>query len=164
LVTSVIAACVLGLVIWNPARNLSQNEFSDSIRGLLIARKNGSTIRFDHTGSDIWFGLERYRGSNKSAVLALHIPRSECTVNVGSELQRIYESNGFEFSEEDGPSLLARVLISVDDIWDKASGATGAHAGRIFLEAVGLPRSARINMTEFGEPSKRALRNRELFK
>ena len=67
--------------------------------------------------------------------------------------------SGFEFSETepDNLSLLAIVSVPVSDIWNKASGARPAHAARILVEEVGLPRSERFDVAESGNPNRDVL-------
>ena len=145
------------MMIWNPfGRNLSREDFSRCILDLLITSKNGGIIRFDVNDSEVWFSFARVSGSDTAAMLALRIPRGEWTDSVTKDLRQIFESHGFEFVDElDNPSLLAQVLIRVDDIWDKACGAKGAHAARLLLDAIGIPQNARFRISDFREPSKR---------
>ena len=161
----VVVVTFLVLTIWQPsARNQGIEEFPDRIRYLLAHRENGSYYRYEHRESDVWFSFERLSGTDTAAVLALRIPRREWTEDIAGELRRTYESHGFEFvEEEDNLSLIARVLIPVADIWNKASGARGAHAGRLLLETIGIPKDARFKGTDVGKPSRRALDNKELL-
>ena len=161
----VLVVALVALTIWQPfGKNQSSADFPDRIRYLVGHRENGSFYRFDHKGSNVWFSFERLSGSDFDAVLALRIARNERTEAQADELFRVYESHGFEImSEEDNPSLIARVLIPVKDIWDKSSGAKGAHAARLLLETIGIPRNARFKGTDVGKPSRRALENTELL-
>ena len=165
IVSIVVVGGLLAVMIRNPfARNLGAEDFSELIRGLLIARANGSRIRIDHQGSEVWFAFERRSGSDKDAVLTLRIPRMEWSERLVTDIRRIYESHGFEFTEDESDKwLLGQVVISVDNIWARASGSRGAYAGRLFIEAIGLPQGAKFKTTEFGEPSKRALENDEFL-
>lgn len=151
-VVVLVVAGLIALIIWEPfARKLGQDVFPDIIRTLLIRTENGGFCRFDHRDSDIWFSIERLRGSGSNAVLALRIPRRDWTLGAADELRRVFESNGYRFVvESDNPSLLAKVLIPVDDIWPMSSGASGAHAARLFLQVVGLGQGARFNVEEGG--------------
>ena len=89
---------------------------------------------------------------------------SETCEGFYENLRRVFEAHGFEFEEKsDNPALLARVLMSVDDVFDRSSGARGAYAARLLLDVVGVGRSERFRITESGQASKRILENRELL-
>ena len=143
-------------MIWNPfGRNLSRDDFSHLILGLLISSENGGIIRLDQNGSEIWFSFARASGTDTTAILALRIPRGEWSNTVAEDLRQTYEAHGFEYLEEpDNKSLLAQVLIPVDDIWEKACGARGAHAARLLLDTIGSPRSARFRSSDFRKASR----------
>lgn len=161
----IVVTVLIGLFIWHRHTRVRRREdFPDMIRALLILRKNGAISRLNHIGSSIWFSFERSGGSNKAAIVSLRIPRLQETIREFDEIVKNLGTNGFEVVvEENNPSLLARVPIAVDDIWDESCGARGAHAARILLAAIGLPNSAQFRLVEFGEPSRRALENKEFL-
>ena len=155
-----VVAVIIGLLTLmireGGGRNVGRDGLPDLARLVLIQCENGGFKRFDDRNSDVWFSLERLSGTDTSAVLALRIPRIERAVAVADDLRKVYVSNGFEWSDEGGnPSLLARVLIPVDNIWAKASGAKGAHAVRLFLDTLGVSKKARFNIEVGGYPSNR---------
>ena len=140
-------------MIFDPfARNLSRERIPDIVRNLLIQSRNGAFRRLDHRESDFWFSIERLDGSDSTAVLALRIPRRDWSVTIVQELQSTFESHGFEWvDEKDNPSLLGKVIIPVQDIWAKSSGAKGGYAARLLMDTVGLPVDARFNMEVGGQ-------------
>ena len=157
---AVAIALVVVLFVWmiwvGGGRNIGRDSFPNQIRHLLILGENGAHKRFNDRESDFWFSLERLKASDSSAVLALRIPRRDSTLAAADELRKTYDAHGFEWAEEeDNPSLLAKVLIPVEDIWTKSSGARGAHAARLLLDASGVPQNARFNIEEGGHRSKR---------
>ena len=145
------------VAVWNPhMRNLGQDSLPDLIRALLIKKENGGFVRISFRESDIWFSLERVSGSDVSAVLALRIPRREWTDVIVDKLRDAFESNGFDYrDEDDNPSLIGRVWIPIEDIWSKSSGAKGAHAARLLIDAIGLGRDAKFDADDEGQPSRR---------
>ena len=157
----VFAILVLIIVdaIWRPhMKNLSQESLPGVVRQLLISKENGGHSRIDFRGSNVWFSFERLSGSDTDAVLALRIPRRSWTEVVIDSLRQSYAANGFEFQDEDGnPSLIGRVLIPIEDIWNETSGAKGAHAARILINLIELPKSARFDVDDAGPASKRIL-------
>ena len=157
IIVAVIIVGLLTMMIWNPfARNLKREDFSRCIFDLLITSKNGGIIRFDDNDSEIWFSFARASGSDTDATLALRIPRMAWAESMADDLHQTYKSHGFEFVYEmDNQSLLAQVLIHVDDIWDSACGAKGAHAARLLLDAAGISQNATFRLSDFREPSKR---------
>jgi hypothetical protein len=137
-------------------RNVGRDRFPDIVRQLLMMGADGAYRRFDHRSSDFWFSIERVQGSDDSADLALRIPRTEEVLALGEELRRKFSAHELRWaSEENNPSLLAKVLLPVDDIWAKNSGASGAHAARLLLEALQIPQSARFDVFHGGYPSNR---------
>ncbi len=166
IVAAVIIAGVLAMMIRDPvARNLKREDFSTSVLNLLITSKNGGIIRFDHNDSDLWFSFVRASGSDTEATVALRIPRMEWAESMSDDLRQTYTSHGFEFvCEDDSQSLLAQVLIQVDDIWDSACGARGAHAARLLLDAAGIPQNATFRLSDFREPSDRWKNHKEELK
>ena len=81
------------------------------------------------------------------------------------------------YSRDDLSHLIRSLLIKTEngaycrldhkgsDVWlsfERASGAKGSHAARIFLETLGVPIGARFKAIEVGQPSRRALENLEL--
>ena len=153
-------------VIWHRRLKIRRrDDLPDVVRALLILMANGGIYRLNHIGSDFWFSFERVSGAGGTAVLALRIPRVERTIVDSDNIVNAFTRQGFQVvSETDNPSLIARILISVDDIWDKACGSNGSHAARILLETVRIPSTAKFRLVEFGDPSKRALRNKEFLK
>lgn len=160
-----VMAILVAIIIWHRrSRIRSREDFPDMIRALLILRENGAIFRLNHIGSSFWFSFERLSGSDMAAILALRIPRLQRSIRVYDEIIKELTAQGFEVKvEDDNPSLIARVLISVDDIWDKSCGAQGAHAARILLRAIGLSSSAQFRLVEFGQPSRRSLENQEFL-
>jgi hypothetical protein len=158
---SLIVLVILAVIIWRRFnQNVSREDFSDVIRDLLIGMENGAFSRLDCKDSDVWFSFERISGTDTDATLALRIPRTECSERLSSELHRVLKSQGFELIDEvDNPSLLAKILIPIADIWEKNSGATGAHAARIFLEIIGISLNARFRISEMGKVSRRCVRD-----
>ena len=159
-VLAIAAALVVGFFAWSiwvgGGRNIGRDRFPDTVRRFLLLFENGAFVRFDDRGSDFWFSFERLDGSDIRATLSLRIPRQDVTLAVANDLRSAYDAHGFEWTEEMGnPSLLAKVLIPVEDIWDKTSGAKGAHAARLLLEIVGLPPNSRFNVRQGGHASKR---------
>ena len=142
---------------------IDRSEFANELRSLLLLTENGSFCRFDHVGSDIWFSFERLSGSDTSAVLALRIPKQDRTVSAAEALQNVYESQGFQFewTEQENESLLARVEITVEDIWNEYSGVNGAHAARLLIDELGLGHDARFSFKTLGKGSRRALDSAE---
>ena len=152
-------------MVWGRRLKITRrDELPDTVRVLLILRANGAISRLNHIGSDFWFSFERVSGSDKSAVMALRIPRLEQTVTCSDGISEAFTQHGYQLIlDDDNPSLVGHVLISVDDIWAKASGAQGAHAARILLDSVGIPSEAKFRLVEFGDPSKRALQNKKFL-
>lgn len=160
----IIGISAIAMTIWNPFnQNLSREDFPDLIRDLLIGMENGAYSRLDSRQSKIWFSFERLSGTDTEATLALRIPRTDESERLSGELRRIFDSQGYVLVDEvDNPSLLAKVLVPVADIWEKNSGTTGAHAARLYLETVGIPMNARFRLTALGKVSRR-LEKEEFF-
>ncbi len=143
------------LVLW-PHSDVSQESLPDVVRNLLVRYRNGAFYRLDDKTSGFWFSMERFEGDDLSATFALRIPRHERTITATDELKQAFLSNGLDWVEEvDNPSLLAVVFVPVDNIWDKSSGARGAHAVRILLEKAGLSPNTKLKLDRQGKPSDR---------
>ena len=149
---SATIVCLIVLTVWDPfTRNLGIEKLPDIVRMLLIRMENGGFCRLDHRDSDVWFSIERLDGTDTAATLALRVPRQEWTLAVADELHKTYESLGFEWVDEvDNPSLLAKVLIPIDDIWAISSAAPANRVVRLFVDAVGLPASAKYSLEQAG--------------
>ncbi len=110
----------------------------------------------DFKKSKFWLSFERVSGDDKAAVIALRIPKHDSIVSIEDELRRQMEANGFMYCEEkDSFSLIAKVLIPVEDIWHSASGAKAAHAARIYLSLSDIPPNARFDYFFTGPVSRR---------
>jgi len=133
-------------------------DFPDIVRGLLISGENGAITKVEDKESGNWFSFERVSGSDTSAVLALRIPRRQRTTGLETELEEVYRAQGFRFSTDNSNiSLLGRVVIPIEDIWNKSSGAEGAHAAHLLLNAIGVAANARFKVHDLGPVSMRAL-------
>lgn len=143
---------------WDPGRrNLTQVAIPSVLRNFLVSRENGSYCRIDFRKSELWFSFERAGGTDTDADISLRIPRSEVSEERIEAIVGAFDRNGFKFvaADNDNLSLIGEVRIHIDDIWDEASGAPGAHAARILMAELGLPVDATFNVTEVGKASSR---------
>ena len=151
-----VLVLLVGAVLLWPHPDIGRDYLPDLTRQLMVRSQNGGFVRFDDRKSDFWFSLERTDGDDVSATCALRIPRNSRVLAASDTLQNAFLSNGFEWVSEDAnPSLLAKVYISVDDIWNKTSGAQGAHAIRILLNEIGMPTNARLKVERMYKESDR---------
>jgi hypothetical protein len=166
LVFFLFAACVLlaaafvGFAFWNARMpRKSVGDFPDLVRSLLVGSSNGGIIKFTHSGSSFWFSIERLDGDDESATLAIRIPRTTIS-ELRGQLEEIFGVHDFEiaYEPEDNPSLAARVLVPVRDIWDESSGARGAHAMRLLIQGASLSLSDKFNCEKLAYPSDRVYR------
>ena len=147
-----LLTAALWLIFYNPfARNLSQKDFPRILENLLTRTENGGFCRFDFQDSPYWFSIERLSGSGRTAVLALRVPRQDWTIEAVRSLKDAFSAQGFKWhNEDDNPSLLGKVHIPVDDIWSSSAAASGAHAARIYCQALQIPTAARLKVEEGG--------------
>ena len=147
------------LLSWSPHhRGLRRADLPDVVRNVLIDMENGGCCRVNVVRSKIWFSFERVGGSDRDAVLALRIPRSDQTDQAIDDLRAHLETHGFDYRGEPGnKSLYGKVIIPVSNIFERTSGARGAHAARIFLDAIGVRSSAKFNIEYIGDASRRRL-------
>lgn len=166
--TAVLIALSVAFVIfvWNPFDNgVGKEQLPEVARALMITGAKGAVTRVDHVGSDIWFSFERLDESEPSTSVALRIPRKDWSRKIEPGLREYYESRGFEYCEnQENQSILARVIIPIDNIWDRASGAQAAHAARLLLQKLEISLDARFKPTELGPISMRALEPSNLNK
>ena len=152
---------MLALKVWNPAqRNIGVNDISDILHKALIRHEDGGITKLQHRRSDAWFSYERLEGKDDSAVLALRIPRVTWNRAGDADLNDIFGKHDFVVDTDcANESLVGRILINVDDIWDKASGSAGAYAARILMEATNMGLNDRFFVKDLGIPSKRYVEN-----
>lgn len=158
LLTVILAALALWAVCaWQPlGKNRALEHFPHLIRSLLIGMENSSAITFRHRDSEMYFQVRRDSGSGEDAILVLTIPRASWSERSASAIRERIESNSFDYRERENESeLLGEVHIPVANIWDDAAGAPCSHAARLLLDSLGLPKSARFDVTQSGLASRR---------
>jgi hypothetical protein len=139
-------------------RGKSRSDFSHAVRSLLVLMENGGVLRVRHRGSKTEFNFVREAGTDESAELLLVIPRAEWSEKANAALRQAFDTHGYKASF-DGKNL-AEIRIGSTDIWDEASGARGARAAHILVDALSIPRDARFDLALLGPMSRRiALRH-----
>ena len=157
LVIGLLVVLAIGAVFLWRHPDVGRDYLPDLVRRMLIDAKNGGFIRLDDRKSDFWFSVERFDGDDKSALVALRIPKHERVLAAAQSLKKAFVSNGFEWIDEgrDNLSLLAKVFVPVEDIWNKSSGARCAHAIRLLLNEIGLKPNAKLKVERMYTPSDR---------
>ena len=147
------------LLAWQPGtKNNGIEALPGFLRSLYAATENGSILRVRHRGSGIEFSFARIAGEDTEATVELRIPRADWSVNNAGKIAESLLTKGFQYRKEElSTGLFATVTLEIPNIWDNASGATGAHAARILTESIGLPSDSRFDERVFGESSKRLL-------
>ena len=101
-----------------------REDFPDLVRWLLTIGKNGSMLRLDQKGGEVWFSFVREGGSGRRAVLGLRVPRSVCSEAVLNEVGKVFESHGIQYVRmTDNPSIAIQASLPIGDIWAKDCGA-----------------------------------------
>lgn len=165
LVGAAIFTLLVLLEMFNPfQRNVQLNEFPDIIRANLIRHENGGITKFRHRASTRWFSFERVEGSGNRAILALRIPQQTWAFATNKDVKKVFEENGFEAAlTHDDASLHARIMIPVDDIWHRSSGAEAARAAGVLMQAVGIGINEKFAVEDLGMPSPRYQENSDRF-
>jgi hypothetical protein len=162
---AVVFLLLLALKIWNPSqRRVGLDELPDILRANLLRHADGGITRLQHRDSDLWFSFERMSGTESEATLALRIPHKPWRQGFGQQFPAIFESNGFDVVlEKDNASIAAKVLIHIEDIWEKSSGAKPTHAARLLLQGLDLEANQKFAIRELARLSDRYLQNVERF-
>ena len=164
----VIFVVMVELKIWNPwQRKVGIEEISGILHFAFFRHQNGGTVKFQHRGSDAWFSFERVEGEDdsNSALAALRIPRVTWKRAKSADLNEVFGKHGFEVdTDAANESLIGRVLIPIDDIWDEASGASAAYAARVLMEATDIGLDQKFAVKDIGVPSRRYAENAWKFR
>ena len=144
---------------WQPGtKNKGIEALPSFLRSLYAAMENDSILRVRNRGSEVEFSFVRIAGENEEATVELRIPRADWSVNNADKIFQSFLTHGFQFRREDiSTDLLASVTLEIPNIWDSASGATGAHAARILIQTIGLGDDTRFDVRSIGETSRRIL-------
>jgi hypothetical protein len=121
-----------------------------------MVMENSSVLNITHRDSDIEFSFVRARGEGIEATVEFRVPRADWSINSGGSIEAAFQAQGFEYFKDKSMSgHIFVVTIEVPNIWDTASGATGAHAAKILIQAVGLDEKARFDARFVGMSSER---------
>jgi hypothetical protein len=146
------------LLAWQAvARNRGRMDFEHHIKSLLVVNENGGSLHVKHRGSDVVIDLFRAEGEGDEALLVVRVPRAPWSEQHGRELYGVFESNLLDVRivQEPGSKTLVEARIPVKNIWEDWCGAESARALHLALDALGVPRGAKFDLSLLGAPSQR---------
>jgi len=135
-------------------RNRRRGDLEHWVRSLLLIVEDGGLLTVEDQSSGIRFQLVRQSGSADSALLELQVPRASWSESALAQLERVLASHDLDadcpVTGEDSTDLVAKVRIPVPSIWEEWSGAKGARAAQLVLDALSVPRDTRLHLDLVG--------------
>lgn len=149
-------------------RNGGRGDLEHWVRSLLLIVEDGGLLTVEDQSSDVRLQFVRRSSSGDSALLELQVPRAPWSEPALPELESALASNDLDVdcpvTGEDSSDLVAKVRIPVPSIWEEWSGAKGARAAQLVLDALAVPRDARLHLDLVGSRINRLPARRQFLR